>query len=118
VALGTDPNDSDHDDDGDLDGADNCPFIVNANQANGDPWPAGDACQCGDVTGDGVIAAADYTLARQHVVKDTPLDYPDRCDVTNDGDCDVEDLAVLDRLVGLVQPPPAGVDRCDAYTTP
>jgi len=32
-------------DDADLDGADNCPFIVNADQANGDALPAGNACQ-------------------------------------------------------------------------
>jgi hypothetical protein len=30
----------------------------------------------------------------------------------------VEDLAVLERLVGLVLPPPPLVDRCEAYTTP
>jgi hypothetical protein len=92
--------------------------VANANQNNGDTWAAGDACQCGDVTGDGVISAADYTLAREHVVKGTTLTAADRCDVTADGDCDVEDLAVLDRLADLVQPPPAGVDRCDAYTAP
>jgi hypothetical protein len=118
VALGTDPNDPDHDGDGDLDGADNCPIVANADQANGDTWSAGDDCQCGDVTGDGVIAAADYQLAREHVIKGTALPAADRCDVTGDSACDVEDLAVLERLVNLVLPPPPLGDRCEAYTAP
>jgi hypothetical protein len=116
IALGTDPNDPAHDDDGDLDGADNCPFIVNPAQLNGDGFAAGDACQCGDVTGEGTLDAADYQRAREYVVNRTsgPFDL-DRCDVSGDAACDVEDLAVLDRALGA-----AGtlVYGCDAYTGP
>jgi hypothetical protein len=65
-----------------------------------------------------VITAADYQLAREHVVKGTSLPAADRCDLNDDDDCDVEDLAVLQRLVNLVLPPPVTLDRCDAYLSP
>ncbi len=38
------PTDPDYDDDGDLDGADNCRFVANANQADPDEDLIGDAC--------------------------------------------------------------------------
>jgi hypothetical protein len=122
VALGTNPNDSDHDDDGDLDGADNCPFIVNANQDNTDSLPAGNACQCGDVTNDGIVNASDVTRASQSLVGATlggSFDV-DRCNVVgpNSGPtvCDVGDLAILARFAQgqsvTVQ------NACDAYFSP
>jgi hypothetical protein len=100
LALGTNPLDPDTDHDTVLDGTDNCPFVVNASQTNSDSFAAGDACQCGDVTGDGSITAADYQRAQEYVVGRTlsgPF-VPQRCDVTGDGACDVADLAVLDRI--------------------
>src|SRR5262249_11751362 len=69
----TDPLDPDTDHDGYCDGpgtgggactpGDNCPTVANADQANHDSYPAGDACQCGDVTGNGTVAAIDVTRA-------------------------------------------------------
>jgi cysteine-rich repeat protein len=45
----TDPFDPDHDDDGDIDGLDNCPLVPNANQLNTDGQPdGGNACDDDD----------------------------------------------------------------------
>jgi hypothetical protein len=124
-AYGTSPLDPDSDDDGYCDGpfapiactpGDNCPAVSNGAQTNGDAFAAGDACQCGDVSGDGPISPIDYTRARELVVGRTPggVADPDRCDVTGDGLCGVEDLALLDRLVSGSSG--AGiVYGCDAY---
>jgi hypothetical protein len=113
LAIGTDPLDPDTDGDHVCDGGaavasagcvatapDNCPFVVNGTQTNSDGFVAGDACQCGDVTGEGSLTATDYQRAREHVAGRTlggPFDT-NRCDVTGDGLCDVRDLAVLERL--------------------
>jgi hypothetical protein len=127
VAQGTDPNDEDTDGDLVCDGGaqvgtctavgpDNCPFVANFGQQNGDAFAAGNACQCGDVTGEGTLDAADYQRAREYVVNRTsgPFDL-DRCDVSGDAACDVEDLAVLDRALGAAG---ALVYGCEAYTGP
>ena len=125
VAIHTDPTDVDSDADGFCDGplapggctpADNCPAISNAAQTNTDPLSAGDACQCGDVTGDGPVTAADYQRAREHVVNRSGGFFDAAsCDVNGDGACDVEDLAVLERAVAGVG---SVVDACAAYTGP
>jgi hypothetical protein len=123
VALGTDPNDSDHDDDGDLDGADNCPFIVNAAQTNSDALAAGDACQCGDVTNDGIVNAADVARASESLVGATlgGSFVAERCNVVGPNDagptvCDVGDLSLIDRFA---QGQSVTVENaCDAYFEP
>lgn len=51
--VGTDPRDPDSDDDGDLDGGDNCPTTSNSSQADTDGDGAGDACDPDD-DGDGL----------------------------------------------------------------
>jgi hypothetical protein len=86
---------------------DNCPLIASAapgEQANSDSLPAGDLCQCGDVTGDGIVNATDLEVLREHVAGATitagPFDAS-RCSVIGSGDdCDVSDAFVLDRLIG------------------
>jgi hypothetical protein len=96
---------------------DNCPLIDNNDQANGDGFFAGDACQCGDATGDGLLTAQDYERLREHVVGATlggPLDA-DRCDLDGDADCDVEDLVPLQRALGAAS---ADLTGCPAWAGP
>ena len=106
----------DGDDDGDLilDNVDNCPFSSNPSQednggiGSGPPDGIGDACQCGDVTGDGVVNSFDATMIkRQALGLAAPLfDVPGNCDVTDDGACDSFDATVIIRTaLGLSVPP-------------
>ena len=117
VALGLDPNNPDTDGDTANDGSDNCPYIVNASQANNDAMPAGDVCQCGNVDATGGITSADYTLAREAVVKTPGGSFNSNfCDVNDDSSCDVEDLAILQRIINAQ---PANVlNGCQAYGGP
>ena len=129
AALGTNPLDEDSDDDHVCDGSlqtgactaagpDNCPFVANQGQENADSFAAGNACQCGDVTGEGTITATDYQLAREYVVRGSTgggFD-PLRCDVTGDGVCGVADLAVLDRIRRGA--PATIMNHCTAYGGP
>jgi hypothetical protein len=98
-------------------GPDNCPFIENVGQQNNDALGAGDACQCGNVDATGGITAADYDLARAAVVKPTgpPFDA-NFCDVNDDTSCDVEDLAILQRIVNAQ--PASVLNGCQAYGGP
>jgi len=129
IAIGTDPLDEDSDDDlvcdggnqvgsCDLPGPDNCPFVANFDQSNGDAFSAGDACQCGDVNSEGGLNAQDLTIVRQSIVGATlsgPLD-PDRCDFTGSPGCGVDDAFILDRLLGGKSPPLE--NACSAYGAP
>jgi hypothetical protein len=122
-AYGTDPLDPDSEDDGYCDGpfspggctaGDNCPAVSNAPQTNGDAYAAGDLCQCGNVDGAGGITSADYTLAREAVIKDADPSFDaDFCDVNGDAACDVEDLAILDRVVNAQSA--TVLDACPGY---
>ena len=123
LALGTDPNDSDTDNDTVLDAPDNCPFISNLAQTNTDALPAGNACQCGDVTNDGVVNLTDAQRASESLVGRTlgGTFVQARCNVVgpNDGGpsvCDVGDLVVIDRI-GRGQPATVQ-NACNAYRTP
>lgn len=97
----------DEDGDGRGDECDNCPFVPNPGQENGDENELGDACQCGDVaTGtpaapDGILDVDDL-LAILQSFSLPPPGWPaippgnfssslPGCDVTGDGLCDFED---------------------------
>jgi hypothetical protein len=101
ACVGTPSGDADID--GVCDAVDNCPVLPNPLQENSDPLFAGDACQCGDLSDNGVVDAADLEIAQKHLVQDEILVTFDikRCNVigpSNEGlsDCDVRDLFVLD----------------------
>ncbi len=121
--YGTLPLDADSENDGRCDGplspggctaVDNCPAVSNAAQTNSDAYGAGDACQCGNVDGAGGITGADYQLAREAVVKTPSGSFDaDFCDVNADAACDVEDLAILQRIVSAQ--PASLLDACPAY---
>ncbi len=106
----------DEDGDGVVDPADNCPQIANSAQddrggvgAGSLPDGTGDACQCGDVTGDGRVTAADAVmLSRALLVPPrATLARPDRCDVGGSAGCTNADVVILRRA--LLQPPTAKI---------
>lgn len=83
---------------------DNCPFVANANQAdNGGlgfsttPDGIGNACQCGDVTGEGQVNDTDAAfIKRQALGLAAPLFIvPNNCDVTGDGRCNGTDATLI-----------------------
>ncbi len=129
----------DADEDGVPDASDNCLLVPNPDQAdNGGvngfvPNGRGDACECGDVSGDGAVLLNDMTLLRRALVGLPPgLARPALCNTTGpantedgnaDGlpdDCGIDDVAALvlafqgrgapGELCGEVFTPPDGVD--------
>ena len=117
---------SDPDDDGFCDGpisvgqctlGDNCPLHASADLTNSDAHPAGDVCQCGDVTDDGVVDETDLLRAREHLVGATLSGtfVASRCSVIGPGDgCDTSDTFRLARF--LAGDPDAINMTCSAYT--
>jgi hypothetical protein len=116
VSLGTDPNQPDHDEDGVCDGSgtgggacsagpDNCPFVPNLGQSNGDAAPAGDACQCGNVDGIGGITATDVQIARERLMEKALSGsfLDDFCNTIGSyfdpDDCDVGDISLMAAIV-------------------
>lgn len=57
------PTQADFDDDRVGDVCDNCPFVSNLSQGNGDAVPAGNSCQCPDVDGNALFDIRDVVLA-------------------------------------------------------
>lgn len=121
VSQGSDPNTSDTDGDGVDDGIDSCPFVPNGSQTNSDAFPAGDACQCGDLNNDFIIDQTDVDLARSNLVEPSLLAPAlARCNVIgpeDDGgptECDLYDIFLLRRIVaGVPGVVPGNV--CQAY---
>ena len=59
---------SDLDADGIADAVDNCPAVHNAGQDDADDNGFGDACECGDVTGDGMVDTLDARVIQRLAV--------------------------------------------------
>jgi Thrombospondin type 3 repeat len=89
VAPTAAPADTDSDDDGHPDTADNCPFTANADQANLDADGSGDACDDDD-DGDGDADAADNcaVVANPDQANLDGDAAGDACDTDDDGDGD------------------------------
>ncbi len=79
----------DLDADGVPDGQDLCPFFAD-DQADTDGDGRGDACECGDQTGDGRVDMRDV-LAISSVLNDAQEAQP-LCDTDDDGRCNVLDI--------------------------
>ncbi len=115
----------DADTDGVVDDADNCPYAANASQldrggigAAAAPDGVGDACQCGDVTGDGRITSADsVVIARSLLVPPTAtLSRPLLCDVGGSTACSTADAILVARA--LLVPPAAALAQACAPARP
>lgn len=83
---------------------DNCPWTANANQLdNGGlgsttaPDGIGNACQCGDVTGEGQVNDTDAAFIKRHALGLAAALFlvPDNCDVTGDGSCNGTDATLI-----------------------
>ena len=113
---------ADIDGDGVEDGVDNCIYVANLNQADAGglsslaPDGIGDACQCGDSSGNGLPDIADVVrLARVLDALLPPLLAPARCDVEPTASCAATDLARLRQaLAGL----PPGIEPVCAAARP
>jgi para-nitrobenzyl esterase len=86
--------------------SDNCPFATNSDQADAgsvgtDPSDGiGDRCQCGDVTDNGIVDAADVSLLRSRLAGGPPLSIHgvSKCNVeSSSAACDIVDVAVMRR---------------------
>jgi len=102
---------------------DNCPGESNPTQEDsgrvgaGGPDGIGDACQCGDVNGNGIVNGADRTQLRQKLASIVPdVSAPRKCGVLRAGECGVADASELARAVaGLA---PAAKQVCPAAFPP
>lgn len=109
-----DTSQADCDDDGVPDAADNCPLVPNADQLDSGglntstPDGIGDACQCGDVTGNGIVNGQDGHAIRNHGLGLQPnptFRVPGNCDVTGSGSCNGQDgNEVTAAALGLAAP--------------
>jgi hypothetical protein len=111
----------DSDQDGVEDCDDNCPYKANDQQDNGGINTSvgdgiGDACQCGDVNGDGRVSTSDGTLIKRTALGLGPyfnqsgMPQPYNCDVngTTNDDCSTSDGSITKRAaLGL----PPGIQQ-------
>ena len=132
-SAGTNPVVADTDGDAVNDGADNCRIAWNPDQSDtgsvlgGPPDGTGDACQCGDLDGNGVVSPADVLVFRDSLAspEGNPLtaEALAKCSVVDDGDCDVLDVSVLRRALAApplppgIQPVCSGLRPPDAFPT-
>ena len=111
-------------DDCDFDGVaeavDNCLLTANAAQADSGGVASnvadgiGDACQCGDVNGNGIVNGQDAQAIKRHGLRLSPnplFTVPGNCDVTGNGLCNGQDANAVSRAA-LGQPSPSFGQRC------
>jgi hypothetical protein len=108
----------DWDIDGVPDSADVCPRVPDAAQedrggvgAGSLPDDIGDACQCGDVNGDGRVTLVDAVLIDRSLLQPptATLARPQLCDVGGNPGCSTADAVVIRRA--LLTPPTASVTQ-------
>jgi len=96
----------DADGDGVANELDVCPFAADPEQRDRggvgttQPDGIGDACQCGDVSGNGVVNGQDGNAIRRHGLGLSPnpvFRVPGNCDVTGNGACNGQDAGAVRR---------------------
>ena len=111
---------TDSDGDGVPDSSDNCPYRANPGQEDHGgvdaalPDGIGDACQCGDITGDGRVTTQDAQAAkRQGLGRTNPnFNVPGNCDVTGNGSCNGQDAKMILRAVQGLLPNAVSEQKC------
>ncbi len=110
------PGCADADGDSICDEDDNCPYASNPDQADrggiGTNSPAdgiGDACQCGDVNGDGRVLTGDSTIILRSLLNPPTATRakPELCDVGGSAGCFTADATII--LRRLLNPPTATI---------
>ncbi|MFQ5698956.1 MAG: dockerin type I repeat-containing protein [Myxococcota bacterium] len=107
----------DLDGDGSEDALDDCPLLANPGQADAGgigasgPDGIGDACQCGDASGDGGVDALDLAAISDCLAGAIPC--ASLCDTNGDGLCDVSDVTAVQLVLAASAAP-----RCAAFTLP
>jgi hypothetical protein len=99
----------------DLDGIapaqDNCPYQSNAEQLDTDQDGRGNACECGDQSGDGLNTVTDLVAINLAIFN--PLLVTPLCDANGDGQCNVADIVAVN--IGILAP---GSSVCAAQPFP
>ena len=104
---------------------DNCPLAANPGQEDrggvdsASPDGIGDACQCGDVTGNGIVNGQDATRSAatgSARSRTRPFAVPGNCDVTGNGECNGQDANAVQRAALGAQPNPLFGQRCHNAT--
>jgi hypothetical protein len=90
---------------------DNCVKVANGNQEDSDQNGIGDACQCGDVNGDGVTNVTDALLIAKGQVGSADPNFG-KCDVNGDTFCNVTDALTIAK--GQVGSAPEA-QKCPTY---
>lgn len=104
-----------------LDCDDNCPYTWNPDQLDTGGTGVGsaadgigDACQCGDVSGDGRVSSIDVAIIMRALMQPprSTMFRPDLCDVGGSADCTSADASIAFRA--LMTPPLANIQQqCD-----
>jgi len=82
---------------------DNCPLVVNVDQADANGDGIGDVCQCGDTNRNGFITNADASLIRASIFGLFTLPADSLCDTNNSGTCTNADASrIRAYLFGLL----------------
>ena len=124
VEYRLDAQSPDVDGDGNPAYADNCPFVANPGQedtgglATSTPDGIGNACQCGDVTGNGIVNGQDANAIQRHGIHAEPnplFAVPGNCDVTGNDLCNGQDANAVKRAA-LGQPGPTFGQNCHNAT--
>ncbi len=112
------PGQEDADADARGDACDNCPNFANVDQSDvggvgaaAPPDGIGDACQCGDVNGNGRVTTADAALITRSLLlpPTATLLNPDHCNVGGSAACTTADAVIVTR--SLLVPPTASVQQ-------